>query len=65
MKAWVKDLSGPYNYDLINDLVAISKELDLDYALVGCGVDATHGYERTHEKAIKALFDLLVSLVGK
>ena len=84
-----KDSSGPYNYDLTNDLVAIAKELDIDYgldiypfygsdasaavssdydyrhALVGCGVAASHGYERTHERAIKALFDLLVNLVGK
>lgn len=84
-----KDSSGPYNYDLTNDLVAIAKDLNLDYgldiypfygsdasaavssdydyrhALVGCGVAASHGYERTHEKAIKALFDLLVNLVSK
>lgn len=84
-----KDSSGPYNYDLTNDLVAIAKDLNLDYgldiypfygsdasaavssdydyrhALVGCGVAASHGYERTHEKAIKSLFDLLVNLVGK
>lgn len=84
-----KDSSGPYNYDLTNDLVAIAKELDLDYgldiypfygsdastavasdydyrhALVGCGVAASHGYERTHEKAIKSLFDLLENLISK
>lgn len=84
-----KDSSGPYNYDLTNELVTIAKDLDLDYgldiypfygsdasaavasdydyrhALVGCGVAASHGYERTHEKAIKSLFDLLVNLVGK
>ena len=84
-----KDSSGPYNYDLTNELVTIAKDLDLDYgldiyphygsdasaavasdydyrhALVGCGVAASHGYERTHEKAIKSLFDLLVNLVNK
>ena len=84
-----KDSSGPYNYDLTNELVTIAKDLDLDYgldiypfygsdasaavasdydyrhALVGCGVAASHGYERTHEKAIKSLFDLLVNLVDK
>ena len=84
-----KDSSGPYNYDLTNDLVEIAEDLKLDYgldiypfygsdasaavasdydyrhALVGCGVAASHGYERTHEKAIKSLFDLLVNLVKK
>lgn len=84
-----KDSSGPYNYDLTNELVTIAKDLDLDYgldiypfygsdasaavasdydyrhALVGCGVAASHGYERTHEKAIKSLFDLLVNLISK
>ena len=84
-----KDSSGPYNYDLTNDLVKIADEINIDYgidiypfygsdasaavasdydyrhALVGCGVAASHGYERTHEKAIKSLFDLLVNLVEK
>lgn len=84
-----KDSSGPYNYDLTNDLVKIAEDLKLDYgldiypfygsdasaavasdydyrhALVGCGVAASHGYERTHEKAIQSLFDLLAELVRK
>ena len=84
-----KDSSGPYNYDLTNDLVKFADEINIDYgidiypfygsdasaavtsdydyrhALVGCGVAASHGYERTHEKAIKSLFDLLVNLVEK
>lgn len=82
-----KDSSGPYNYDLTNDLVKIAEDLKLDYgldiypfygsdasaavasdydyrhALVGCGVAASHGYERTHEKAIQSLFDLLLELI--
>lgn len=84
-----KDSSGPYNYDLTNDLVKIAEDLKLDYgldiypfygsdasaavasdydyrhALVGCGVAASHGYERTHEKAIQSLFDLLLELIRK
>ncbi len=84
-----KDSSGPYNYDLTNDLVKIAEDLKLDYgldiypfygsdasaavasdydyrhALVGCGVAASHGYERTHERAIQSLFDLLLELIRK
>lgn len=44
---------------------AVASDYDYRHALVGCGVAASHGYERTHEKAIKSLFDLLVNLVEK
>ncbi len=78
-----KDSSGPYNYDLTNDLIKIAKANDIDYAidiypfyasdasaavassndyrhaLVGAGVAASHGYERTHEDGIKGLYNLL------
>lgn len=84
-----KDSSGPYNYDLTNDLIDTAKKVGIDYgvdiypfygsdasaavasdydyrhALVGCGVAASHGYERTHEKAIKGLFDLLVDFIQR
>lgn len=84
-----KDSSGPYNYDLTNELVDHAKKIGIDFGLdvypfygsdasaamasdhdyrhglVGCGVAASHGYERTHEIAIKALFDLLVSFISE
>ena len=84
-----KDSSGPYNYDLTNDLIETAKKVGIDYgvdiypfygsdasaavasdydyrhALVGCGVAASHGYERTHEKAIKGLFDLLLDFIKR
>ena len=44
---------------------AVASDYDYRHALVGCGVAASHGYERTHEKAIKGLFDLLVDFVQR
>lgn len=82
-----KDSSGPYNYDLTNELVNIAKENEIDYAidiypyygsdasaalasgydyrhaLVGAGISASHGYERTHENGLEGLFKLLEELV--
>lgn len=84
-----KDSSGPYNYDLTNELVEIAQSLDIDYgldiypyygsdasaavasdndfrhALVGSGVAASHGYERTHEKGLMGLYNLLLHFVQK
>lgn len=84
-----KDSSGPYNYDLTNELIGIAKDLNIDYgvdvypfygsdasaavssandfrhALLGAGIAASHGYERTHEKALIALFNLLVKFIQK
>lgn len=84
-----KDSSGPYNYDLTNELVDLAKSLDIDYgldiypyygsdasaavasdndfrhALVGSGVAASHGYERTHEKGLMGLYNLLLHFVQK
>lgn len=84
-----KDSSGPYNYDLTNELIATAKDQDIDYAidiypfygsdasaavasandfrhaLVGAGVAASHGYERTHEKGIEGLYKLLLAYVKK
>lgn len=84
-----KDSSGPYNYDLTNELVDLAKELDLSYgldiypyygsdasaavasdndfrhALVGSGVAASHGYERTHEKGLMSLYKLLFNFIQK
>lgn len=84
-----KDSSGPYNYDLTNELVAIAKDLDLAYgldiypyygsdassavasdndfrhALVGSGIAASHGYERTHEDGLRGLYELLLAFIQK
>lgn len=71
-----KDSGGPYNYDLVSELVKKAKDAKADYvidiypfyksdaevalragviakhALVGMGVYASHGYERTHINGI-------------
>lgn len=71
-----KDSGGPYNYDLVSELVKKAKDAKVDYvidiypfyksdaevalragviakhALVGMGVYASHGYERTHINGI-------------
>ncbi|MDD7306267.1 MAG: M42 family metallopeptidase [Peptoniphilaceae bacterium] len=84
-----KDSSGPYNYDLTNELIDLAKKEEIDYcldiypfygsdasaamasdhdyrhALLGAGIAASHGYERTHEKAIDGLFNLLKSFISK
>lgn len=84
-----KDSSGPYNYDLTNDLIAIAKDEKIDYAidiypyygsdasaavasdndyrhgLVGAGVAASHGYERTHVNGLNGLFKLLKAYISK
>lgn len=71
-----KDSTGPYNYDLTQALIQLSKKHRIDYktdifpyygsdgstalraggdmrvALIGPGVSASHGYERTHIDAL-------------
>lgn len=82
-----KDSSGPYDYDIVNELVKISKKEKLQYAvdiypyygsdvsaalrggnnikggLIGPGVHASHGMERTHYQAIENTVKLLVEYV--
>lgn len=82
-----KDSSGPYDYDMVNKLVEISKKNKLQYAvdiypyygsdvsaalrggnnikgaLIGPGVHASHGMERTHYQAIENTVKLLVEYV--
>lgn len=84
-----KDSSGPYNYDLTNEIIATAKENNIDYAidiyphygsdasaavasandfrhaLVGSGVAASHGYERTHVNGLNGLYKLLKEYVKK
>ena len=84
-----KDSSGPYNFDLTNDLIEIAKTENIDYAidiypfygsdasaavisandfrhaLIGAGVAASHGYERTHVNGLNGLYDLLKAYIQK
>lgn len=78
-----KDSSGPYDYSMTSELIALCKEHKLDYAvdiyprygsdagtalraghdiryaLIGAGVYASHGYERSHEKGVKNTLELI------
>lgn len=82
-----KDSSGPYNFDLTNELVDLAKKEDLNYALdiypfygsdasaamasdhdyrhalVGAGIAASHGYERTHYEGLENTYKLLKSFL--
>ena len=84
-----KDSTGPFNYDLTNELVMLAKENGLQYALdiyprygsdtatalesgmearhalVGTGVFASHGYERTHKQGVENTLKLLAAFVQK
>lgn len=83
-----KDSGGPYNYDVVTDLITAAKRENLDYAvdiyphygsdaeaalrsgydvrhgLIGPGVYASHGYERSHVDGVKNTFLLLRSYLG-
>ena len=83
-----KDSGGPYNYDVVTDLITAAKRENLDYAvdiyphygsdaeaalrsgydvrhgLIGPGVYASHGYERSHVDGVKNTFLLLKSYLG-
>lgn len=78
-----KDSSGPYNYELVSELIEAAKSQQADYALdiypyygsdvdvslkagydirhglIGPGVYASHGYERSHVKGLENTFKLL------
>ena len=82
-----KDSNGPYNYDVVSQLIKVSKENDIDFAvdvyphygsdadaalnagydvkhgLIGAGVYASHGYERSHKKGVENTFKLLIDYV--
>ena len=85
----VKDSSGPYDFDMTNELIAIAKRLNLNYALdiypmyssdgsaalrggnnircalVGSGIAASHGMERTHINGLKNTFKLVLEYITK
>ncbi|SFD41079.1 M42 family metallopeptidase [Clostridium uliginosum] len=78
-----KDSGGPYDYNMVTDLVNLAKNNTLDYAvdiypmygsdvgaalkggnnirgaLIGPGVSASHGMERTHYNALENTLKLL------
>ena len=62
-----KDSGGPYNYDLVTTLSNIARELELDYAigLIGAGVYASHGYERSHMDGVRNTYELVRAYVQR
>ncbi len=84
-----KDSSGPYDYQIITNLVDLAKKGNLDYAtdiypfygsdvsaayrggndfkggLIGPGVHASHGMERTHASAVENTLKLLLAYIQK
>ncbi len=78
-----KDNRGPYNYEVVSNLIAAAKRQNLDFAvdiypyygsdadvaltagydvkhgLIGTGVYASHGYERSHIDGVRNTFLLL------
>lgn len=78
-----KDSVGPYNYDVVTDLIKAAKEHEIDFAvdvyprygsdadaaleagydckhgLIGAGVYASHGYERSHVDGVRNTLELL------
>ncbi len=79
----VKDGSGPYDYNMITNLINIAKQRNINYALdvyqfyssdasaalrggndikcalIGSGIHASHGMERTHKNGIINTFNLI------
>lgn len=83
-----KDSSGPFDYEIVSRLIALSKEHGVDYAvdiyphynsdaavahragndtrcaLIGPGVHASHGMERTHWEGMKHTIVLMGHYLG-
>ena len=82
-----KDSAGPYNYDVVSNLIKTAKDNKIDFAvdvyphygsdadaalnagydvrhgLIGAGVYASHGYERSHKKGVENTFKLLINYI--
>jgi len=82
-----KDSGGPYDYDVVSNLINIAKQHDIKYAvdiyprygsdvgatlhagydikhgLIGPGVFASHGYERTHTDGLDATLKLILGYI--
>ena len=78
-----KDSGGPYDYDMVTNLINLAKENNINYAvdiypfyssdataslkagndikaaLIGTGVAASHGMERTHKHGMENTFKLI------
>lgn len=85
----VKDSSGPYDFNITNELIQIAEKEKLNHgidvypyygsdvsaayragndikgALVGPGVAASHGMERTHKDGVDATIKLLIKYITK
>lgn len=83
-----KDSRGPYNYDVVSNLIEAAKSKKLDFVvdvypfygsdadaalsagydvkhgLIGAGVYASHGYERSHVDGVKNTFELLKTYIA-
>ncbi len=83
-----KDSGGPYNYELVGELIEASRRAGADYAvdvyphygsdveatlrggadvrhgLIGAGVYASHGYERSHADGVESTLLLLREFLG-
>ena len=53
-----------YNFYGSDVEVALKAGYDVRHALIGPGVYASHGYERSHEKGLANTFDLLCAYIG-
>lgn len=84
-----QDSSGPYDYEMTSQLIAIAKEQNLDFAvdvfphygsdvgaairggnnirgaLIGQGVHASHGTERTHIKGMEQTLKLIKGYIER
>ena len=58
-----KDSGGPYSYDTVGKLIeaALRSGADIRHGLIGAGVYASHGYERSH---IDGVYNTLKLLCG-
>ena len=83
-----KDSHGPYNYDVVSQLMACAKKHKIGYAvdvypyygsdvdctlsagydirhgLIGAGVYASHGYERSHRDGVENTLKLIAGYTG-
>ena len=80
-----KDSAGPYNYDVVTNMIKVARDNDIDFAvdvypfygsdvdvalgagydirhgLIGSGVYASHGYERSHRDGVENTLKLLIN----
>jgi putative aminopeptidase FrvX len=83
-----KDSGGPYNYEVVGNLIKAAEETGADYAvdiypsygsdveatlragwdikhgLIGAGVYASHGYERSHRDGVLNTLKVLIGYIG-